>query len=132
ERAQAPQNLRFLVGDADVDLSAEAPFDALIVFEVLEHVEDPTALLDKLERWVKPGGLIFLTVPFGPWEFMSYESYPHRAHLWEFDAHDLRDLFGGKRSLRIHAMPGGHCEALNEPLGWHVIEYRMDGTPTGR
>ena len=131
-RATTPSALRFVVGDHDVDLSGEAPFDALLLFEVLEHVPDPTVVIDQLERWVKPDGYVLITVPYGPWEWMSYETYPHRCHLWEFDAHDVLDLFGKKKKRQIQAMPGGTCEALGEPLGWHVIEYRVNGTPAGR
>jgi SAM-dependent methyltransferase len=131
-RVAKPEAIKYLVGDDTIDLSREASFDCLVMFEILEHVPDPTVVLENLERWVKPDGYVVLTVPFGPWEWMSYETYPHRCHLWEFDAHDLRDLFGKKRELRISSMPAGWCQELNEPLGWHVIQYRVDGSPTGR
>jgi glycosyltransferase involved in cell wall biosynthesis/SAM-dependent methyltransferase len=132
ERSTNPEALRFVVGDDQVDLSNEAPFDCLLLFEILEHVPDPTTLIDRLERWVKPDGYVLITVPYGPWEWMSYETYPHRCHLWEFDAHDLRDLFGKKRQRITQVMRAGACEDLNEPIGWNIIEYRVDGTPTGR
>jgi glycosyltransferase involved in cell wall biosynthesis/SAM-dependent methyltransferase len=132
ERCTTPESVQFRVGTHEVDLSDQAPFDALVAFEVLEHVPDPTAVLDQLERWVEPDGYVLITVPYGPWEWMSYETYPHRCHLWEFDLHDLRDLFGKKKDLKISAMAAGPCQPLNEALGWHVIEYRVDGTPTGQ
>jgi glycosyltransferase involved in cell wall biosynthesis/SAM-dependent methyltransferase len=132
DRATIPDALRFVVGDDQVDLSGEPPFDCLLLFEILEHVPDPTTLLDRLERWVKPDGYVLITVPYGPWEWMSYETYPHRCHLWEFDLHDLRDLFGKKKERSVQAMGAGVCEDLAEPLGWHIVEYRVDGTPTGR
>jgi 2-polyprenyl-6-hydroxyphenyl methylase/3-demethylubiquinone-9 3-methyltransferase len=34
------------------------PVDAVIVFEVLEHVENPSALIKKVASWVRPGGCI--------------------------------------------------------------------------
>ena len=124
--------LDFRLGTADdVNLSDVAPFDCAIAFEVVEHLTDPAATIDQIERWVKPDGHVVITVPFGPWEWMSYRTYPHRAHLWEFDLHDLRDLFGGKKDLKITAVTAGRCEDLGEPLGWHLVEYRVDGTPTG-
>ncbi len=132
ERATTPEALRFMVGDERVDLAGEAPFDCLLLFEILEHVPDPTTVLDHLERWVKPDGYVLITVPYGPWEWMSYETYPHRCHLWEFDPHDLGDLFGKKRDRIVQPMRAGLCHDLGEPIGWHIIEYRVDGTPTGR
>jgi len=130
ERAKRPETIQFKVGIHDIDLSDVARFDALIAGEVLEHVPDPT-IIDSLERWVRRDGRVLLTVPFGPWEWMSYGRYPHRCHLWEFDLHDIQDLFGKKKDLHISVVAAGKCEKLNEPLGWHLIEYRVDGTPTG-
>jgi glycosyltransferase involved in cell wall biosynthesis/SAM-dependent methyltransferase len=126
QHAKEPGRLAFVVGDQEVDLSTWPPFDCLVVFETLEHVVEPWALIEKLERWVRPGGHVLLTVPFGPWEYLSYDTYPWRCHLWEFDRHDLLDLFGQKAGLQIHVMPSGICEPLGEPLGWHVIEYTVD------
>lgn len=126
ERANNPDSLRFIVGGADVDLSGEAPFDVLWLGEVLEHLPEPWEALNALERWVKPGGKVLATVPYGPWEHLSYQTYPHRAHLWEFDSHDLRDMLGGKKDLSVRAWPYTKHQDLQEPLGWHVIEYTVD------
>ena len=123
--------VRLKRGDASVDLSDEKPFDCLVAFEILEHVPDPTALLDSLERWVKPDGWVVITVPHGPWEWISYHTYEHRAHLWEYDQHDLRDLLGKKKNLRIDCLLGMVEQSCDEPIGWHLIQYQVDGTPTG-
>ena len=37
------------------------------VFDVLEHIEDPSYLLDEMYRTLKPGGYLFVTVPCGQW-----------------------------------------------------------------
>lgn len=106
--------------------------NCLILFEVLEHVMDPTALIKHVEQFVEPGGKIVITVPYGPWEYSSYDTYPHRCHLWEFDWHDLRDIFGEKKGLSIGPVLGGISPELGEPLGWWLVEYTVDSTaPTG-
>lgn len=132
ERCQTPERVQFLQGDHTIALPALTQADALIMFEVLEHVTDPTVVIDAMERWIKPGGIVLLTVPYGPWEYMSYGNYPWRAHLWEFDMHDLRDLFKGKTGLTITTMPHGWCQELQEPLGWYIIEYRVGNGKTGQ
>jgi glycosyltransferase involved in cell wall biosynthesis/SAM-dependent methyltransferase len=121
----------FTVADAEQTPST-ADKDAGVAFEVLEHVADPTALIDQVERHVRPGGKMILTVPYGPWEYESYDTYPHRAHVWEFDLHDLRDLFGRKRDVRIGALAFGVAPSSGDVLGWHVVEYTVDrDRPTG-
>lgn len=41
----------------------ETAFDFVLCTEVLEHVPDPVAALDKLSRLLVPGGVIIITVP---------------------------------------------------------------------
>lgn len=38
-------------------------FDAVLCTEVLEHVPDPVRVLCELNRVLKPGGQVFVTVP---------------------------------------------------------------------
>lgn len=119
----------FKTGPADTDVKLA---NCLILYEVLEHVMDPIALIDRVEKLVEPGGRIMITVPFGPWEYDSYHTYPHRCHLWEYDWHDLRDLFGGKSGVQIAPMLGGTSAFTGEPLGWWLVEYVVTpGVPTG-
>ena len=37
------------------------------VFDVLEHIENPSQLLDEMYRTLEPGGYLFATVPCGQW-----------------------------------------------------------------
>lgn len=107
------------------------PYDCAIVQEILEHVGKPWELVDEIEQSVSPDGWVYITVPFGPWEYDSYENYPHRCHIWHFDQHDLRDMFKAKKNLAIGSMIHGFSQRLNEPLGWWIIQYQVDGTKTG-
>jgi ubiquinone/menaquinone biosynthesis C-methylase UbiE len=55
----------------------DASFDAIMCTEVLEHVPDPVAALKELNRLLKPGGHLIITVPFAslthfaPYHFAS-------------------------------------------------------------
>jgi 2-polyprenyl-3-methyl-5-hydroxy-6-metoxy-1,4-benzoquinol methylase len=42
---------------------APASFDAVSLFDVLEHLLDPVAILSACARLLKPGGIVFLYVP---------------------------------------------------------------------
>ncbi len=41
----------------------EGSFDVIIMSMVLEHLSDPLAALGKVNRWLKPGGKLLLSVP---------------------------------------------------------------------
>jgi SAM-dependent methyltransferase len=104
-------------------------FDCALLQEVLEHVPEPWSVLQALERLVHPGGKVYLTVPFGPWEFTSYRSFPYRAHIWHFDAHDLRDMIGAKQDFELQALYAGDNPLTGAPQGWWVATYTADHRP---
>ena len=131
---------RGVVGDHERLSDATLPemaemYDAAVAQEVLEHVADPGALLAALEARVKDGGLVYITVPYGPWEFTDYTQYPYRAHVREFDAHDLHDLLdvkGREADVTINAMPFGHSPVTGDPLGWWVVQYLVTSENRGK
>ncbi len=45
------------------DTFAENFFDAIATFQVFEHLPDPADALQKLKRFLRPGGVIFIEVP---------------------------------------------------------------------
>ncbi len=58
------EGVRFIHGLAPQDLSEEAErMDAVLMMDVLEHVEDDSALLAAQVDALKPGGFLLLTVP---------------------------------------------------------------------
>jgi SAM-dependent methyltransferase len=55
---------RFFVGRVeDLPDALHGPYDALGLFDVLEHLSDPAPLLSASIRWAKPGARVFITVP---------------------------------------------------------------------
>ena len=58
---------RIIVGDLDkLDLEAELGeerFDAIVAADVLEHLRDPLAVLEDLERFLKPDGCFVISFP---------------------------------------------------------------------
>ncbi|MCA1953875.1 MAG: class I SAM-dependent methyltransferase [Anaerolinea sp.] len=74
----------------------EQRFDVLTLWDVLEHVQSPTALLSRAAEWVKPGGWLALNVPnvssfSARWMGRRWVLLL-REHLWYFSPKTLRAL----------------------------------------
>ncbi len=55
---------QMLVGDVEaMDISNLGRYDAIIFGDVLEHLRDPRAVLEKLSGKLKPGGKILMSLP---------------------------------------------------------------------
>ena len=65
--AQGLQNFQFVCGVVE-DLPLPLA-DVIILSEVLEHLNDPAALLRSVLQRLQPGGLVLVTVPNGHGEF---------------------------------------------------------------
>jgi 2-polyprenyl-3-methyl-5-hydroxy-6-metoxy-1,4-benzoquinol methylase len=55
-----------LQGDVESVQLAERSFDRIICTQVLEHIENPDAVLERIARLLKPGGRAILTAANGP------------------------------------------------------------------
>jgi SAM-dependent methyltransferase len=47
--------------------------NAIGLYDVLEHIEDSSSFLEEIIRALRPGGLLFLTVPAHPFLFSDYD-----------------------------------------------------------
>ncbi|MFY9551215.1 MAG: class I SAM-dependent methyltransferase, partial [Thermoanaerobaculia bacterium] len=41
----------------------DAPFDAVVCADVLEHLPKPEALLERIRGWLRPGGTLYASIP---------------------------------------------------------------------
>jgi SAM-dependent methyltransferase len=78
--------LHGLRADVVADLNRPLPIesevaDTVVTFEVLEHLSEPQLMLSEACRILRPGGSLFLSVPFqwlvheAPWDFFRYTNY---------------------------------------------------------
>ena len=97
-------------------------FDRIIAAEVLEHIPDDEAAMAELQRVLKPGGTIAVTVPawFAEqlcWTLSEEYHAPFVAggHVRIYSEHELR------RKLRATGLRPGdahHAHALHSPYWW--------------
>ncbi len=107
-------------------------FDAVICSEVLEHVVEPWKLLAEVEAYVKPDGLIIISVPQGPWEPMSYEEsaarWKERFHLWSIDRQMMLEMIGERKEFKTHFVMAKPSEWMR-PVGNFIFTWRAEHKP---
>jgi SAM-dependent methyltransferase len=100
---------------------ATATVDCALCTEVLEHCPNPLQLLQEVQRVLKPGGTLILTVPFlwplheVPHDWCRYTPFALR-HLLDSAGFHVKDL----RSL------GGYDHSLAQMLGLWVRRRPMN------
>lgn len=104
--------------------------DCVLLLEILEHVRDPISLLRAAERAVRPGGLVLISVPIGPWEYTRWVTEPvrPREHLWELTHQDLLDALKHRPGLYIQSINYPAEQYTGLPLGHLVAVWQRPTT----
>ena len=110
------------------DPSSPNLFDAAFIGEVLEHVRRVEPFVAEVEEKVREGGWVFVTLPRGPWESMSFEKnrrkgiQPSHVRSWEY--RDVLEVFGHRDSFELSWSPCGQTP-LGEAVGHWLVAYRL-------
>ena len=120
-----------IVGDLQTYRLPAASFDAVVCWDVLEHLRDPVAAVKNMAAAVRPGGILVLACP-NPLSFkgLGARLTPHWFHVWfyrhilgiKYAGTDDRGPFPTVMSRRIGAGP--IC-ALAESCGLTVELRRV-------
>ena len=89
----------FIQMDA-LSIPYRSEWDAVGVFDVLEHIEADEAVLQQIYKALKPGGVVLITVPQHPWLWSAVDEYD--CHERRYSYKELREkvLAAGFRILR--------------------------------
>jgi SAM-dependent methyltransferase len=77
---------------------ADNTFDLIVCTEVLEHTLQPFAAAIELRRVLRPGGYLFVSVPF------NFRIHGPLPDCWRFTEHGLRALFSDWEIVRLEAL----------------------------
>ncbi len=82
--------------------------DAVVCDNVLEHTKRPELIIKEINRVLKPGGKVYVGVPF----IINYHSSPHDFHRWT--AEGLRELMNifAEDELKIACGPTSALAAI--------------------
>ncbi|OGZ05813.1 MAG: hypothetical protein A2845_03345 [Candidatus Lloydbacteria bacterium RIFCSPHIGHO2_01_FULL_49_22] len=92
-----------IVGDIHKMPFVNNSIDAIICASVLEHVTNPFTAAEEIYRTLKPGGLVYVYVPF----LYYYHSEPgYFGDYWRFTEEAIRELFKKFSSIEIVPIRG--------------------------
>lgn len=95
-----PRQVEFTVGSIDALPYPDQYFAMINCLDVLEHTFDPSKIIQQFARVLKPGGLLFITVPtkYGEvvqhyYEGLEGSMFPAMLHMHHFDPSTLNEMF---------------------------------------
>ncbi len=79
---------QIVVGELDESYQPPAPFDLILILDVLEHTRSPDRLLRRAAGILTPNGRILVTVPAFNWLWTAHDDLNH--HVTRYTAHEIR------------------------------------------
>ena len=118
---------------ASIDEHEDSDLDAVVLWHVLEHLEDPAAVLGRVRGWLRPGGALLVGVPnaaslqavLAGEGWLHWDAPRHRVH---FTPAGLRAVFdrSGFELRSVSHMVWEH----NPASMWMAVLSRL-GLPPG-
>jgi len=136
QRARERVGANVFVGDIFDAPFAPASFDVVTSFDVLEHLYQPRNVIDRVFKWLKPGGIYYVAVPnVESWEARLFKSYWYGLemprHLFMYSPTSLRKLAtnAGFQELLCSTPPACYAENSLYYL-WGEFLKTMSRQPT--
>jgi 2-polyprenyl-3-methyl-5-hydroxy-6-metoxy-1,4-benzoquinol methylase len=109
-----------IVSTSIEELPADLRFDLIILFQVLEHIGEPVALLNECGKRLAPGGNLIINVPnFGSWQaWFAGSKWLHLdvpRHLVHYTPQTLATTLD-RAGFRLSSLSFASLE--HDPYGW--------------
>ncbi len=127
----------------DVDFEP-GTFDCIMMITVLEHVKNPTAVLERITKWLAPGGMLVIQTPHVE-PFIKLQQHVPQVpiyfeaprHLFDFSPRTLAMYFerSGCKDMKIDiAVPYACGSFASEAIIWGIksVGYALHRLTFGR
>lgn len=107
KRKYSSDNLNFIWYDGKKVPFKDCTFDAVISFQVIEHVEDDARFLSEIHRVLKNGGILILTTPNRTYRLRPGQKPWNPFHVREYHPHELENLLKATfREINVQGIRG--------------------------
>jgi SAM-dependent methyltransferase len=101
----------------------DASFDAVLCTEVLQYIANLKNTLSEIDRVLKPGGQLVVTVPF------VYNMHGVVHDFWRFSVHGVRELFADRYAIaEVKALGGIGSTVGTLLLNWAEVQMNRHKT----
>lgn len=112
-------NLAWAVADVASTGLAPSSFDAIVAFEVFEHLQEPARLLDEAKRLLRPGGFLLVSTPNAATYVAGGPDGKNPFHYREYSPGEfaglLRSRFGSVRLFAQAPLAGLAILPVGDP-----------------
>ena len=105
---------------------ADAEFDLVCAFDIVEHVDDEDGTFDELDRVCAPGGALLLSVPLHPSQWTAFDDFVGHRRRYEPDrlVQILAKRGFAVESSAIHGMQPASSRLLD--FGMWGLEHKRE------
>ena len=123
---------KFISGHVPPLPYADATFDSVVSFQVIEHIEDDKLFLSEIQRVLRPNGVALITTPNrplslsrNPWHVREYTGTELAALARNYFEHvEMKGIAGNEKVMQYHER---NRNSVNRIMKWDILnlQYRL-------
>ncbi len=120
---------KFVAGNLPPLPYADNSFNAVISFQVIEHIEDDRLFLKEIHRVLRPGGTALVTTPNrpmslsrNPWHVREYTAEELKAMASKiFSGVEMKGIAGNEKVMEYHER---NRASVNRLMRWDILDLQ--------
>ncbi len=113
------ENATFQVGDALAIPFPDNHFDAVVAFEVFEHLTNWRKFLIEIRRVLKPGGTVYISTPNKTLYSPGTKKPVNPHHVFEMTIPEFKDALG--EYFTLQSLYGQRTPIYNDHWIWRIV-----------